>query len=145
MSNSPLDGCCCIRSSSQRPGHLNHFNPSEKTSPKKSVAVDEGTLAARQTQLRDEAAHVVSTLATCGDVGPEEVRTVLGVFEFAQNAAQIWRGSKMDRKREILEAVSLNRTLGDVTLVVEKRKPFDGAPSGSAKRLEIQLSRDDRI
>jgi hypothetical protein len=59
-------------------------------------------------------------------VGPEDVRVALGVFEFAQNAAQIWRGSKMDQKREILEAVSLNRTLGDVTLVVEKKRVHPG-------------------
>ena len=101
--------------------------------------IDEATLAARQTQLRDEAAHVAATLAACGDVGPEDVRVALGVFEFAQNAAQIWRGSKMDQKREILEAVSLNRTLGDVTLVVEKRKPFDEL----AKRPVVTSSRDD--
>ena len=47
----------------------------------------------------------------------------------------------MLEKRRILEVVSLNRVLGDVTLDLEKRKPFDEL----AKRLEIQLSRDDRI
>ena len=103
--------------------------------------IDEATLAARQTQLRDEAAHVAATLAACGDLGPEDVRVALGIFEFAQNAAQIWRGSKMDQKREILEAVSLNRTLGDVTLVVEKRKPFDEL----AKRPSVTSSRGDMI
>lgn len=101
--------------------------------------IDEATLAARQTQLRDESAAVAATLATCGDLGPEDVRTALGVFEFAQNAAQIWRGSKMDQKREILESVSLNRMLGDVTLVVEKRKPFDEL----AKRPFVTNSRGD--
>ena len=48
------------------------------------------------------------------------------------------RGSKMDQKREILDALSLNRLLGDVTLVLKKRKPFDEL----AKRPQIQLSRD---
>uniref|UniRef100_A0A7C4QS20 Recombinase family protein n=1 Tax=Schlesneria paludicola TaxID=360056 RepID=A0A7C4QS20_9PLAN len=104
-------------------------------------SIDEATLAARQAQLRNEAATVAATLAACGDIGQEDVRVALGVFEFAQNAAQIWRGSKMLQKREILKAVSLNRTLGDVTLVLEKRKPFDEL----AKRPEIQLSRGDRI
>jgi site-specific DNA recombinase len=103
--------------------------------------IDETTLAAKQTQLRDEAATVAATLATDGDMDAEDVRTAIGVFQFAQNAAQIWRGSKMDQKREILESVSLNRLLGDVTLVVEKRKPFDEL----AKRPQIQLSRGDRI
>ena len=99
--------------------------------------IDEKALAAKQTQ----SATVAATLATEGDMDAEDVRTAIGVFQFAQNAAQIWRGSKMDQKREILESVSLNRLLGDVTLVLEKRKPFDEL----AKRLEIQLSRGDRI
>ena len=103
--------------------------------------IDEATLAARQTQLRDEAAHVAATLATCGDLGPEDVRTALGVFAFAQNAAQIWHGSTMDQKREILESVSLNRLLSDVSLVVEKRKPFDEL----AKRPLDTSSRDGGI
>ncbi len=85
--------------------------------------IDEKALAAKQTQLRDES--VAATLATDGDMDAEDVRTAIGVFQFAQNAAQIWRGSKMDQKREILESVSLNRLLGDVTLVLEKRNPFD--------------------
>jgi site-specific DNA recombinase len=103
--------------------------------------IDESTLASKQTQLRDESASVAATLATCGEVDAEDVRTALGVFQFAQNAAQIWRGSKMDQKREILDAVSLNRMLGDVSLVVEKRRPFDEL----AKRPSVTSSRDDRI
>lgn len=84
--------------------------------------IDEATLAARQTQLRDEAAHVAATLATCGDLGAEDVRMALGVFAFAQNAAQIWRGSTKDPKRDILDSVSLNRLLGDASLVRGKEK-----------------------
>lgn len=63
--------------------------------------IDESTLAAKQIHLRDESATVAATLATFGEVDAEDVRTALGVFRFAQNAAQIWRGSKMDQKREI--------------------------------------------
>jgi site-specific DNA recombinase len=80
-------------------------------------------------------------MATSGEVAAEDVQTALGVFQFAQNAAQIWRGSKMDQKREILDSVSLSRLLGDVTLVVEKRKPFDEL----AKRPLVTPSRGDRI
>ncbi len=46
----------------------------------------------------------------------------------------------MDPKREILNAVSLNRMLGDVSLVVEKRKPFDEL----VKRLLVTPSRGDK-
>ena len=71
----------------------------------------------------------------------KDVRAALAVFEFSQKIPEIWRGSKMLEKRRILETVSLNRVLGDVTLVVEKRKPFDEL----VKRPLIQLSRGDRI
>ncbi len=40
----------------------------------------------------------------------------LAVFEFSQKIPEIWRGSKMLEERRILETVSLNRLLGDVTL-----------------------------
>ena len=46
----------------------------------------------------------------------------------------------MLEKREILETVSLNRTLGHLSLVTEKRKPFDIL----AERPSIQLSRGDK-
>ncbi|MAG92989.1 MAG: hypothetical protein CMJ48_04480, partial [Planctomycetaceae bacterium] len=105
--------------------------------------VDEATLSAKQSALRDEGTQVADSLArlaTAGEFQPEDVRVALAVFEFAQNAAEIWRGSKMLEKREMLESVSLNRMLGDVTLVVEKRKPFDEL----VKRPLVTTSRDDR-
>lgn len=68
--------------------------------------IDESTLAVKQTQLRDESATVAATLAACGEVDADDVRTALGVFRFAQNAALIWRGSKMLEKRRILETLS---------------------------------------
>ena len=46
----------------------------------------------------------------------------------------------MLEKRRILETPSLNRILGDVSLVTEKRKPFDEV----AKRPEIQLNRGNQ-
>jgi hypothetical protein len=43
----------------------------------------------------------------------------------ANGGGHVWRGSNTAKKREILEVVSLNRHVDDVTLVLEKRKPFD--------------------
>jgi len=103
--------------------------------------IDESTLATKQTELRDEAATVAETLANWKDMDPHDVRVALTIFEFAQNAAEIWRGSKMLEKRRILETLSLNRMLGDVTLVIEKRKPFDEL----AKRPCVTTSRGDTI
>lgn len=87
--------------------------------------IDEPTFNAKRTQIRDELAGVDRSLAGLGDLQPADAEAALAVFDFSQKAAEIWRGSKMLEKREILETVSLNRTLGHLSLVTEKRKPFD--------------------
>ena len=104
-------------------------------------SIDEPTFNAKLAALRDELALIETSLAKVATVDATDVRAALAVFEFSQKIPEIWRGSKMLEKRRILETVSLNRRLGDVSLELEKRKPFDEL----AKRLEIQLSRDDRI
>ena len=53
------------------------------------------------------------------------------------NLADLWQPSNSAGKREILECVSLNRVVSDVTLCVEKRKPFDFL----AERPEIKNGR----
>ena len=82
-----------------------------------------------------------TALAQLGDVDPARAETALALFDWTQNAAEIWRGSNNRVRREILDAVCLNRTLGDVNLDATKRKPFDVF----AKGLEIKNSRDDKI
>ena len=104
-------------------------------------SIDEPTFNAKLAALRDEMALIETSLARVATVDATDVRAALAVFEFSQKIPEIWRGSKMLEKRRILETVSLNRRLGDVSLDLEKRKPFDEL----AKRLEIQLSRGDRI
>ncbi|MEQ9410075.1 MAG: hypothetical protein RIK87_20230 [Fuerstiella sp.] len=104
-------------------------------------SIDEPTFNAKLAALRDEAAQIEERLGNVATLEPPDVRAALAVFEFSQNVPDLWRGSKMLEKRRILETLSLNRMLGDVTLVLEKRKPFDEL----AKRPSIQLSRDDRI
>ncbi len=100
-------------------------------------SIDEPTFNAKLAALRDELALIETSLARVATVDATDVRAALAVFEFSQKIPEIWRGSKMLEKRRILETVSLNRRLGDVSLDLEKRKPFDEL----AKRLEIQLSR----
>jgi hypothetical protein len=56
-----------------------------------------------------------------------------------KNAVEVWRGSKMGGKQRILRAVSLNRTVSDVSLCLEKRKPF----SFLTERLPVRTSRGD--
>ena len=106
-----------------------------------NASIDEPTFTAKQAALRDELTLIEATLAKVATIDATDVRAALAVFEFSQKIPEIWRGSKMLEKRRILETVSLNRVLGDVTLVLEKRKPFDEL----VKRPQIQLSRGDRI
>ncbi|HRS70821.1 MAG TPA: hypothetical protein P5175_03120, partial [Anaerohalosphaeraceae bacterium] len=69
----------------------------------------------------------------------DRIKRILGIFEFSQNIEKYWRGSNSAEKRKLLEIVSLNRHLSDVSLCVEKRKPFDFL----AKRLVLEKSRGD--
>ncbi len=54
----------------------------------------------------------------------------LRVFEWTQKLPETWRGSKMALRREILESVTLNRTVSDISFCTEKRKPFDFLAEG---------------
>jgi len=65
----------------------------------------------------------------------------LEIYDWSQNAAEIWRGSNSALRREILDSVCLNRALSDVSLVTTKRKPFDVI----AELLEMKKSRGDWI
>ena len=69
--------------------------------------------------------HNKSTALMTEYSDPSRGETAMRVFEWSQRAADVWRGSNNGTKRQILNAVSLNRTLSDVSLVTEKRNPFD--------------------
>jgi hypothetical protein len=73
--------------------------------------------------------------------GQETVDSELGVklFDLSQNLGDLWLGSNTTQKREILNLVCLNRTLSDVSLVLQKTKPFDLL----AERLSVQSSWDN--
>ncbi len=63
------------------------------------------------------------------------------MFDWSQQAADAWLGSKMDDKRGILGELALNRALSDVALCLDKKKPFDVL----AERPSVQLTRGDWI
>lgn len=102
-------------------------------------AVDEATYTAKQAELKCEGMRLEESLATTGKHDPDRNARALSLFDWTQNAADIWRGSNNAVRREVLDLVCLNRTLTDVNLVTEKRKPFDVF----AERLESEESRDN--
>ena len=103
--------------------------------------VEEIVYKAKSNELKAEAAKADEALAQTGDMDPSCAETALALFDWTQNAAEIWRGSNNRVRREILDSVCLNRTLTDLNLDATKRKPFDVF----AKGLEIKNSRGDWI
>ena len=103
--------------------------------------VEEVVYKAKTNELKAEEARNEEALAQLGDVDLAQAETALTLFDWTQNAGEIWRGSNNRVRREILDAVCLNRTLTDLNLDTTKRKPFDVF----AKGLEIKNGRGDWI
>jgi DNA invertase Pin-like site-specific DNA recombinase len=106
-----------------------------------SAAIDEPTFKAKSTELQHEAAKVDEAIEQLGDHDAASGDAALAIFDWSQNAAEIWRGSNNALRREILDSVCLNRTMSDVSLVAIKRKPFDVL----AERPKMKESRDGGI
>jgi hypothetical protein len=87
--------------------------------------VDEEVFRLKTEQLRAESKLAEEALGRMGAPNPARANAALAVSDFSQKAADIGRGSNSAVRREIFDAVCVNRLLDDVTLVTTKRKPFD--------------------
>ena len=87
--------------------------------------VEEVVYKSKSNEFKSEAAKTDESLAQLGDVDPACGEKALALFDWTQKAAETWLGSNNAIRREILDSVCLNRTLGDVNLYATKRKPFD--------------------
>ena len=106
-----------------------------------SGAIDEGTFREKSTDLSAQLNEVERALERCGDIDGSRGDIALAVFYWRRRAHEAWHGLKMPEKRAILDAISLNRTLSDVSLVTTKRTPF----CYLAERPSISSTRGDRI
>ncbi|MFH1109816.1 MAG: hypothetical protein V1790_11565 [Planctomycetota bacterium] len=106
-----------------------------------SGTINEGTFQKKSADLTGQVNEVDRALERCGDIDGSRGDIALAVFDWSQTAPEVWRGSKMSEKRAILDAVSLNRTLSDVSLVATKRKPF----CYLAERPPVSSTRGDKI
>ena len=88
-------------------------------------AIDETVFQAKSADLKRQSAEVADALAQANAYDPAAPARALALLDFSQNLVDIWRGSNSVVRREILDCVSLNRRVSDVSLVLEKRKPFD--------------------
>ena len=87
--------------------------------------LDEDAFNAKAAELKGEVADVVESLAKLDQAVPPDGELALKVFDWTQRLPEIWRGSNITARREILETTCSNRTLTDVSLCLAKRKPFD--------------------
>ena len=90
-----------------------------------SGVVEESAFQAKSLELKREIEDVEKQMEEAGKYDPKRKELALSVFDFSQNLANLWHGSNFAVRREILECVSSNRLLSDVSLVLTKRKPFD--------------------
>ncbi|MCY2932480.1 MAG: recombinase family protein [Planctomycetota bacterium] len=100
-------------------------------------AVEEVTFQTKNLELKAQLGEVEEALHRCNDVDIAGGDKSLALFDWSQQAAEVWEGSNADQKREILVGISLNRMLSDATICVQKRKPFDlliERPSVTANR-----------
>ena len=103
--------------------------------------VEEATYSAKSAELKSESLRIDEVLQKAGAGDAERNQRALALFDWSQKAAEVWQGSNNTVRRRILDAVCLNRTLSDVTLVTTKRKPFDQL----AERLKNDFSRGNKI
>ena len=87
--------------------------------------IDEAAFQTKAEELKQQAEQMDRRLAEAERFDPSYTDMALSVFDFSQNLADIWRGSKFAVRREILECVTSNRTLDNLSLCLTKRKPFD--------------------
>ncbi len=104
-----------------------------------SGAIDEATLKAQNVDLDAQLSELDRQIDGTGDIETGRGDIAVKLFDWTQNAAEDWRGSKIARRRLILEAISLNRRLSATSLCLEKRRPFREL----SERPSIQLNRGD--
>jgi site-specific DNA recombinase len=103
--------------------------------------IEEGQYRAKCEDVRLELAGVNESRERIGRIDAGVMENAFTVFDWCQNANENWRRSNSAARRLILDSVSLNRTLSDVNLCLQKRKPLDLLAEGR----ESEKSRGDRI
>jgi site-specific DNA recombinase len=104
-------------------------------------SIAESVFRDKTSELKREVESIEQSLSDINEPADNLSETALALFDWSQNAAEIWSRSKIPLRREILNSLSLNRTLSDVSLVTTKRKPFDIFAEGPF----LNEGRDDTI
>ncbi len=103
--------------------------------------IDESTFSAKSVDFKAQQAEAEQQLGALPQQDLNQGENVLKAFDFSQNLVETWRRSNSLARRELLDCISLNRTLSDVSLYIARRKPFDIF----AERPFLNNSRGERI
>ena len=102
--------------------------------------IDQQIFKAKSSSLKTELEELSKSIESTQKFDPARNERVIEVFDFSQKAANLWEGSNIALKRDLLETLSSNRTVSDVSLCITKRKPFDALQ----KTANVKKSRADR-
>ena len=103
--------------------------------------IDEATYKDKTAQLKAEQDQATNAMLEAEKIDARSGERAIQTFDLSQKLAEKWRGSNISQRRQILELVSSNRTLSDVTIEVIKRSPF----SILAERRFLNETTPDRI
>ena len=104
--------------------------------------IDEMTMQNKTTELTlEEKSLEMSKQMSNQAVQNDQAKHILSLFKCSQALGNFWNGSNLALKRQLLEIVSLNREVSDVSLCLKKSKPFDVIE----KIAVFKKSRGDRI
>ncbi len=104
--------------------------------------IDEMTMQNKTTELTlEEKTLEMSKQMSNQAVQNDQAKHILSLFKCSQALGNLWNGSNLALKRQLLEIVSLNRDVSDVSLCLKKSKPFDVIE----KIAVFKKSRRDRI
>ena len=87
--------------------------------------IDEAAFQEKAANLKRQQAEVEEELGSDLPFNPEAPKLAFATLEFGQKAAHLWERSNWGVRKEILETVSLNRTISTASLCLPKRTPFD--------------------
>ena len=87
--------------------------------------VEQHVFEAKSKALKAELSDLKKSVEATEQFDPTKGEGAICIFDLSQKAADIWGCSNSTQKRQLLEALSLNRSVSDVSLCVTKRKPFD--------------------
>ena len=103
--------------------------------------VDQAIYQTKQTELKQAQADTQERIERFSVAKPDQGKLALKLFDFSQKAGEVYKSSKSEVRRQILTAVTSNRTLNVGSLCLTKRRPFDLLIEGPS----TSFGRGDRI